>query len=63
MSGNQFFKLAIVSVVYLSLGTALAYAVAKIQQDSEELALIVAVIFTPLLVAFFWIMFIKIKEE
>jgi len=48
-------KLLIVSLVYFALGLALVYGVRVIGKQSEIMALIVAVIFTPLLIVFFLI--------
>jgi hypothetical protein len=52
MSGG---KLLIVSLVYFALGLALVYGVRVLEKQSETMALIVAVIFTPLLIISFLI--------
>ncbi len=60
----MWWRFFILSVVYWSLGLTLVVGVRKIREMfSEELAFIVAVIFTPLLISFFLIMVKKIKDE
>jgi len=61
MSGNKFFKLTILSVVYVLLGSALVHGMVWIEERfSKEMALIVGLPLTLLLVAFFFIMFAEI---